>query len=405
MGITAIFYFEIMTEQESINNTFQLISRCVEEIERKQINIAGGRSDWVSLSYEFASIGECGRDLFHRCAQLDSSYQYNENEGLFTYALRRGNRSGVGALINRFKRAGVDVAAIRKEIGNVPFVPISRPTTIYTPSYNYISPDIVKRLQGQRNTFIDFLLTLFDKPKVAAAVQRYCIGGDSMCRTIFPNIDQEGRCVGGAVIPYLVNGHRDKSKGASNIHSELKRKDKTHPTQADQVLFGSHLLRLYPSASVGVVESQKSAVILSIIYPEIVWVATAGMTNFNERLLSPIYERNVIAYPDVNGVQEWTQRAKDLPFKNIRVSDWWRYAQDEKEDITDVVIRAIQQEKAPYSVPDFIIDHFKQEAVTDLCRLFQLEVITTEPQQWQPRPKKEKRITIMDRLRKEGVYV
>ena len=168
-----------MTEQESINNTFQLISRCVEEIERRQINVAGGRSDWVSLSYEFASVGESGRDLFHRCASLDSSYQYNENEGLFTYALRRGSRTGVGALINRFKRAGVDVAAIRKEIGNVHFITISRPTIVYTPTYNFIEPDIIKRLQGQRNTFIDFLLTLFDKPKVAAAVQRYFIGGDS----------------------------------------------------------------------------------------------------------------------------------------------------------------------------------------------------------------------------------
>lgn len=394
-----------MQEEATNTNTFQLISRCVEEIERKQINIAGGRSDWVSLSYEFASVGESGRDLFHRCASLDSSYQYNENEGLFSYALRRGNRSGIGALINRFKRAGVDVAAIRKEIGNVPFVQISRPTAVCTPSYNFIEQDIIKRLQGQRNTFIDFLLTLFDKPKVAAAVERYCIGGDSMCRTIFPNIDQEGRCVGGAVIPYLPNGHRDKSKGASNIHAELRRKDKTLPTQGDQVLFGSHLLPLYPSASVGVVESQKSAVILSVIYPNLIWLATAGMTNFNERLLAPIYDRNIIAYSDANGVKVWTERAKDLPFKNIRISDWWRYAQDEKEDITDVVIRAIQQEKTPYSIPDFIQDNFRQEPILDLCSRFQLEVVTTEPQQWQPRPKKEKRETIMDKLRKEGVYV
>lgn len=394
-----------MQEEATNTKTFQLLSRCVEEIERKQLNIAGGRSDWVSLSYEFASVGESGRDLFHRCASLDSSYQYNENEGLFSYALRRGNRSGIGALINRFKRVGVDVAAIRKEIGNVPFVQISRPAIVYTPTYNFIEPTIIKRLQGNRNTFVDFLHTLFDSPKLDAAVERYCIGGDSHGRTIFPNLDQEGRCVGGAVIPYLANGHRDKSKGASNIHAELRRKDKTLPTQADQVLFGSHLLRHYPTASVGVVESQKSAVILSIIYPQIVWVATAGMTNFNERLLAPIYDRNVVCYPDVNGVQEWTERAKDLPFKNIRISDWWRYAQDEKEDICDVVIRAVQEEKAPYSVPDFIIDHFKQEAVTDLCRRFQLEVVSTEPQQWQPRPKREKRETVMDRLRREGKYV
>ena len=136
-----------------------------------------------------------------------------------------------------------------------------------------------------------------------------------------------------------------------------------------------------------------------------VWLATAGITNFNERLLAPIYDRNVIIYPDANGVQEWTERAKQLPFKNVRVSDWWRYAQDEKEDVTDVVIRAIQQEKEPYFIPDFITDHFSEEPILDLCRRFQLEVVNTEPQQWQPRAKREKRETIMDRLRKEGVYV
>ena len=394
--------------QEEITNTdtFQLIVKCVEEIERKQINIAGGRSDWVSLSYELASFGESGRDLFHRCSQLDGAYQYNENEGLFTYALRRGTRTGIGALVNRFKRVGVDVAKIRKEIGyTLPNIQISRTPQVYEPTYNFISDDIVKRLQGKRNTFVDFLSTLFDEAQVAAAVERYCIGGDSQGRTIFPNINTEGRCVGGAVVSYLPNGHRDKGKGCSNIHAELRKKDKTFPPQSDQVLFGSHLLRLYPSASVGVVEAQKSAVILSIVYPHIIWVATCGKTNFNERMVATIYDRNVVAYPDMDGVQEWTQRASTLPFKNIRVSDWWRFAQTDKDDITDVVLQAIQEERQPYVIPDIIATHFHTEAVMNLCQTFKLDIVATEPQQWQPRPPKEKRITIMDRLREEGRYV
>ena len=363
-------------------DTFQLISRCVEEAERRQLNIAGGRTDWVSLSYEMATLGEEGRDLFHRCAQLDSSYSYSENDSLFSYAIRRGCRTSIGALINRFKRVGVDVAAIRKEIGcNIPSVQFSRTPQEYCPSYNFISPDIVKRLQGKRNTFVDFLSTLFDEAQVAAAVERYFIGGDSQGRTVFPNIDQEGRCVGGAVIPYLENGHRNKTKGCSNIHAELKKKNKIFPPQADQVLFGSHLLRLNPSASVGVVEAQKSAVILSMIYPDIVWVATAGMLNFNERMLAPIYGRSVIAYPDMDGVREWTQRAKDLPFKNIRVSDWWRLAQSNKDDIVDVVLQAIEEEKRPYVIPEIVTKRFHSQAVLNLCTLLKLEVV--EPQLWQ----------------------
>lgn len=380
--------------QEEITNTdtFQLISRCVEEIERRQINIAAGRSDWVALSYELASLGEAGRDLFHRCSQLDGAYQYNENEGLFSYALRRGTRTGIGALLNRFKRDGVDVAAIRKEVGcNLPSIQISRTPQVYEPTYNFISPDIIKRLQGQRNTFVDFLLTLFTEEQVSAAVERYCIGGDSQGRTIFPNIDQEGRCVGGAVIPYLPSGHRDRGKKPSTIHAELKKKNKTFPLQGDQVLFGSHLLRLYPSASVGIVEAQKSAVILSIVYPDIVWLATAGKTNFNARILAPVYGRNVVAYPDVDGIKEWTARASALPFKNIRVSDWWRLAQSDKDDITDVVLRAIQEERQPYSVPDIIATHFNAEAVVNLCRLFQLDTVDENSTPIPTRPKREPR--------------
>lgn len=395
-----------MTDKNTNTDTFLLIQRCVEEVERRQVNIAGDRSDWVSLSYELASMGEDGRDLFHRCSQMDNTYSFLENEGLFTYALEHGTRTGIGALLNRFKRSGVDVTAIRREIGySLPNIQISRTQQVYTPTYNFIDPDIIRRLQGQKNTFLDFLLTFFDEAQVSAAVQRYCVGGDSLKRTIFPNIDTAGRCVGGAVIPYLPCGHRSKTKGCSNIHAELKKKDKTFPPQGDQVLFGSHLLRLNPSASVGVVEAQKSAVVLSIVYPNIVWLATAGMLNFNERMLAPIYGRNVIAFPDKDGVQEWKNRASTLPFKNIRVSDWWRLAQSDKDDIVDVVLMAIEEEKRPYSVPDFIMDNFNTEAVLSLCKTFQMEVVSTEPQQWQPRPPKEKRITIMDKLRKEGVYV
>lgn len=381
-----------MADENTNTDTFRLIEKCVEDVEKRQINIAGGRSDWVSLSYELASLGESGRDLFHRCSQLDGAYQYNENDGLFSYALRRGTRTGIGALINRFKRAGVDVAKIRKEIGyTLPNIQISRTLQEYCPSYNFISDDIVKRLQGKRNTFVDFLSTLFDEAQVAAAVERYRIGGDSQGRTIFPNIDTEGRCVGGAVIPYLPSGHRDRSKKPSTIHAELKKKNKTFPPQGDQVLFGSHLLRLYPSASVGVVEAQKSAVILSIVYPHIIWVATAGKTNFNERMVATIYDRNVVAYPDMDGVREWTQRAKDLPFMNVRVSDWWRLAQSDKDDITDVVLQAIQEERQPYSVPDIITTHFHTEAVADLCRLFQLDIVDENSTPIPIRPKREPR--------------
>lgn len=219
----------------------------------------------------------------------------------------------------------------------------------------------------------EYLNKVFGVDKTRAAMQLYYVGGTFDGKTIFPNVDENRMCVGGKVIPYLSNGHRDKSASITNIHSLIGR------SQGDQVLFGSHLLQMYPSAAVGVVEAQKTAIIMSILMPteksNIIWVATGGKGEFNDRILKPIYQRKVVVFPDADGVDMWTERSKQLPFINVVVNKWY---EDEpsgsRRDIADKVTDAMNG-KNNTSTEQLIGQLFpNNQSIINLCRLFDLEI-------------------------------
>ena len=52
--------------------------------------------------------------------------------------------------------------------------------------------------------------------------------------------------------------------------------------QLSQCLFGEHLLKTHPDKVVVLVESEKSAVIGSAIFPDYVWLATGGKSQMRE---------------------------------------------------------------------------------------------------------------------------
>ena len=78
---------------------------------------------------------------------------------------------------------------------------------------------------------------------------------------------------------YLFNGHRDKEKDGDKTnwtHWKLKQQGKLPADwQLTQCLFGAHLLNpVYQNEgkTVALVESEKSAVIGALAFPDYVWV-------------------------------------------------------------------------------------------------------------------------------------
>ena len=133
------------------------------------------------------------------------------------------------------------------------------------------------------------------------------------------------RCRGGKIIPYNPEtGHRikdDHFPPVMRVHTNLKAAHLLPPEwRLTQCLFGEHLLQDKVNANVALVESEKTAVICSLLLPEYIWLATGGKSQFNDRLMV-LKGRKVTAFPDIDGYDEWRKKAKSYPMLDITISD------------------------------------------------------------------------------------
>ena len=120
--------------------------------------------------------------------------------------------------------------------------------------------------------------------------------------------------------------------------------------QLFQCLFGEHLLSLYPDKVVVLVESEKSAIIGSAIFPNYLWLATGGKSQMKEDKLRVLSGRTVLLFPDADGYTEWKQRAESMAYCKAIVSDLIEKhaTQKHKADhigIADWIIFQIQEGK------------------------------------------------------------
>ena len=136
-----------------------------------------------------------------------------------------------------------------------------------------------------------------------------CIGG----RVIWWQIDRDGVVRAGKVMSYRPDGHRDKSDqwGVTWAHKHPQLKQHFEGEELQQCLFGEHLLTSNPNKPVALVESEKTAVVMSRFFPEYVWLATGGSQGIksNERL-APLVGRKVLLIPDNGQYYAWKRAAE-----------------------------------------------------------------------------------------------
>ena len=159
-----------------------------------------------------------------------------------------------------------------------------------------------------------------------------CIGG----RVIWWQIDREGVVRAGKVMSYRSDGHRDKSDqwGVTWAHKHPQLKQSFRGEELQQCLFGEHLLTSNQNKPVALVESEKTAVVMSRLIPEYVWLATGGSQGIksNERL-APLAGRTVLLIPDNGQYYAWKRAAEqygwgiwdglenDAPFEGADILD------------------------------------------------------------------------------------
>jgi hypothetical protein len=181
----------------------------------------------------------------------------------------------------------------------------------------------------EKNNFVKFLKLKFDHKNVYEMIKQYKIGTQSskFYGTIFWQIDSENTIRGGKIINYDSSGKR--TKYINWIHAVNIKQKKIENFNLEQCLFGLHLIKS-SSKVIAIVESEKTACIMSMLFEKYLWMATGSLNGLNEKKLKPIKHRTIILYPDLgidNGkgtpFLQWKQKSEALNKLgfNIKVSD------------------------------------------------------------------------------------
>ncbi len=187
---------------------------------------------------------------------------------------------------------------------------------------DFIDPILVKQSLKKycNNNFAKFLYRHFAKEEVENCIAKYNIGTSKHWEgaTIFWQTNQTKKVHTGKIILFDENtGKRVKNPfpHINWVHKKIN-KDKYN---LKQCLFGLHQLKnsiamplQYNCNTIAIVESEKTAIIMSLFIPEYLWMATGSKQNLKLQLLEPIKNENIFVYPDKGEFADWNKRVIEL---------------------------------------------------------------------------------------------
>lgn len=215
---------------------------------------------------------------------------------------------------------------------------------------SYIPVDIFKAsLKGhETNSFIRYLINLFGEDITSQLIGKYFIGTSKYWpgASVFWQIDISGKVRTGKIMLYNdTTGKRVKEpcNCINWAHIALK----WHEFDLKQCLFGEHLLQ-NSIKCIALVESEKTAIISSVYLPQFVWLSVGSLTSLNVEKCQVLKGRNITLFPDLNGFEKWSKKAKELSSHFVgttfNVSDLLERKATESErkqglDLADYLIR------------------------------------------------------------------
>ena len=214
------------------------------------------------------------------------------------------------------------------------------------------------------DNFVKFLKALpWDgaaRQRIDGVLEIYRVGHSKFGHTIWWQIDENYKVRTGNMMKYNVDGHRVKEKNqyANDwIHAALERAGLIDLDKYEmrQCYFGQHLLKVFPKADINIVESEKTAIIMSIAYgcpQHQIWVACGGLTLITQERLEPFIKtgRYITLFPDRDGRERWKDKLDTIDYNRLRYNDefvtkYWKPEDGEKADIADILIRWVLEGK------------------------------------------------------------
>ena len=193
----------------------------------------------------------------------------------------------------------------------------------------YIEKSSVERAfkRNLPNYFTDYLQKLFKYDLTNNLLEKFKISPSNHWEgsTIFWQIDNDANVRTGKVMLYDAHSGKRVKEPFNHIHwvHSLAKYPDFH---LKQCLFGLHQIRDDLEKTIGIVESEKTAILLTAIYPKLIWLASGGM-NLSFGSFEPLEDRKIILYPDAgtdkgNGTpfEKWMDKAETLALKGFDVT-------------------------------------------------------------------------------------
>lgn len=151
---------------------------------------------------------------------------------------------------------------------------------------------------NSNNEFLNFLFSKFNKNKVDLMIEQYKIGTANFWYdgTIFWQIDVQNNIRGGKIIKYQKNGKR--TKYINWVHSYLLKKNIIQEFNLKQCFFGEHLINTNKKI-IAIVESEKTACIMSLLFDKYLWLATGSLSGLSYDKIKTLKNRKIVLYPDL----------------------------------------------------------------------------------------------------------
>ena len=335
------------------------------EVVRRRINMFELFDDWTKGAFALSNLGRDGLDIFKSISSLSQKYNAAECERKFKNALSTSNRIGIVSFIYMCQQHGIDTNKYYvKDFKAAKLQPVATHQIENRPMPPFVSIDsayLTNSLDFSLSSDFGFYLrNLVDEVDHVVDVARlYYLGMNREHHTIYWYVDKDNIVRYGKVMAYGVDGHRNRFFNPLSIPKELSKKGLFPQEYAiKQTLFGEHLIRLpqYAGKTIGIVESEKTAIICSLFLPSLLWMATGSMCNVQTERMEVVKNRPAILYPDTDPdsltFNKWRQRADELNHLGwqIQVSDYLeKVATPEqrqmKIDIADLLLDNLQTPK------------------------------------------------------------
>ena len=207
---------------------------------------------------------------------------------------------------------------------------------------SYIDHETIIKHMGRydNNSFILGLKDRFGDEKTKKAVDNYVLGTleSDHNKIIFWQLDSQLQCRGGKLLHYDRSSLK-RSGYITWMHQVLGLQN----FHLRQCLFGEHLITS-KTDHVIVVESEKTALIGSIVLDQYTWVATGGKTSSVYNKLQVLKDKPITLIPDLDAVKDWEQIASKLKgFTSVHVNDYL------------VTIATKEDIKAQYDIGDYLL--------------------------------------------------